>query len=1164
MLSDDMIKASVFAGCVYEGSFIISASNGGIIKALVYPDREELSFDKDFYVGIKNKVKYKIDASQSSAGEMLSGKIRIVSSCAEVELPYSFKVEKQYLKAEDGTVIRDLYEFAEYAKNDYSAAVRLFAAKEFEQTFLGKDLKQQLLYSTLLAGSNKELALEEFLVALRKKSPVGISVDKKQVSFQVEQEDFKDSVVLTRDNWGYVRYTVRSDSPVLVPDRERITNEDFAGNRFVLDYYVKADQVRNGKSNANIYIENVSTSIKITVNLNRAKKSADLSSNRLKAFMVHFMKNYIDFRTGRMDLDKYVSDSEVIVSNMCILTKSGEGDLLKIHLMIISGRFAKARELLKSFDASIDSMQGKDKNFCQAASLYLHAMIDRDMESVENAAITIRQYYEMDKTDHRLLWFLLYLDKRYDRNPALRFRDIKTAFEYGANSPALYYEACVALNQDHTILKELGSFEINIINWGIRNAIVQPPVLENFVLLALRAKNYNPLIIRSLKSVYEKNARQDVLCAICTQLIKGQKTGKKYFEWYKRGVEEKLKITQLHEYFMYSYDENSREPLPASLLLYFSYNSGLSDMKKAFLYATIIKNRQSNHSTYKNYRKLIYSFGRKQLSMRAINENLKVIYEDMLANEKMDEEIATNLPYVMFRNDICCYNSNFKGLIAVSRMLDKEFYTPFIDGKTQINIFEKEIELFLVDKEDNRYARDNFFTVKKLLDPENYIDKCVAMNPGDYMCTVYMADRGEGLRVSEGADNIDSIKRVLGVEDLRDDFRRRCLYSLIQYSYDKRQTDILDACLNEITFEKMSRRERSYIMEYLIIRGFNEKALFAVRTYGVSVVPVKQLFRLADTVIGTESDNESNKKTILFLCEYAFKHELYNERTLAYLCAGCNTGTKDMLLIFKAAREIGLDTKELEERLLAQILFAESYSMDAAVVFASYYEHGGDKLIIRAFLKYNAYKYLVKDRVIQPLIFDIMKREAVTDKNDLMILALLKYMSTLQVLNKNDLTFADHYINHFTSKGLILPFFKDFAGKLNLPEYIADKFFVEYKADPALNVEINYLIDTNNSQESFINEPMKNVFMGIRVKEFMIFYGERLQYYISEKGLLDDKITESFNVSIDEKMDDDSTRYGKINLCLMSREMKDEKTMLEVMRNMARCDYMADKLFQPL
>lgn len=1164
MLSEEMIKASVFAGAVCEGFFIISASNGGIIKALVYSDREELSFDKDFYVGIKNKVKYKIDASQSNAGEILSGKIRIVSSCAEVELPYSFKVEKQYLTTEDGTVIRDLYEFAEYAKNDYSAAVRVFATKEFEQIFLGRDLKQQLLYSTLLSGSNKELALEEFLVSLRKKSPVGIGVDKKEVSFQVEQEDFKDSIVITRDNWGYVRFTVRSDNPALVIEKDRITNEDFAGNRYVLDYYIKADRIRNGKSSANIYIENVSTLLRITVNLNKAKKSTDLSSNRLKTFMVHFMKNYIDFRTGRMDLDKYVSDSEVIVSNMCILTKSGTADLLKIHLMIISGRFSKAKELLRNFDLTVDEINGKDKNFFKAASLYLHAMIDRDIESVENAAITIRQYYEMDKTDQRLLWFLLYLDKRYDRNPALRFKDIKTAFEYGACSPALFYEACVSLNQDHTILKELGNFEVNVVNWGTKNALVQPDVMESFVLLALRARNYNPLIVKALKTVYEKNARQDVLCAICTQLIKGQKTGKKYFEWYKRGVEEKLKITQLHEYFMYSYDENSREPLPASLLLYFSYNSGLSDMKKAFLYATVIRNKQSGHSTYKNYRKLIYSFARKQLSLRAINENLKVIYEDMLANEKMDEEIAANLPYVMFRNDVCCYNSNFKGMIAVSRMLNKEFYTPFIDGKAQINIFEKEMELFLVDRDDNRYARDNFFTVKKLLNPENYIDKCVALNPGDYMCTVYMADRGEGLRVSEGADNIEPIKRVLGVEDLRDDFRRRCLYSIIQYSYDKRQTDILDACLNEITFEKMSKRERSYITEYLIIRGFNKKALFAIRMYGVSIVPVKQLFKLADKVIGTDDDNESNRKTIMFLCEYAFKHELYNEKTLAYLCAGYNTGTKDMLLVFKTAKEMGLDTKGLEERLLAQTLFAESYSMDSAVVFASYYENGGDKLIIRAFLKYNAYKYLVKDRVIQPLIFDIMRKEATTDKNDLIILALLKYISTIPVPAKNDLIFADYYINHFTSKGLILPFFKDYAGKINLPEYIADKFFVEYKADPALNVEINYLIDTNNSQESFVNEPMKNAFMGIRVKEFMLFYGERLQYYISEKGLIDDKITESFNVSIDEKLEDDSTRYSKINLCLMSREMKDEKTMLEVMRSMAKFDYLSDKLFKPL
>ena len=98
----------------------------------------------------------------------------------------------------------------------------------------------------------------------------------------------------------------------------------------------------------------------------------------------------------------------------------------------------------------------------------------------------------------------------------------------------------------------------------------------------------------------------------------------------------------------------------------------------------------------------------------------------------------------------------------------------------------------------------------------------------------------------------------------------------------------------------------------------------------------------------------------------------------------------------------------------------------------------------------------------------------------------------------------------------------------------------------------------------FNSEPMQDVFYGIRVKEFILFYEDDLQYYIVEEMNDVVNITESNNILVDECDTEDETRYSKINLMLSSRSIGDEKTLIEVMENLTITDYMALEMFKPL
>ena len=185
--------------------------------------------------------------------------------------------------------------------------------------------------------------------------------------------------------------------------------------------------------------------------------------------------------------------------------------------------------------------------------------------------------------------------------------------------------------------------------------------------------------------------------------------------------------------------------------------------------------------------------------------------------------------------------------------------------------------------------------------------------------------------------------------------------------------------------------------------------------------------------------------------------------------------------------------------------------------------------------------------------------------NDIYAMALLKFYATKDEHDKEEIEFIDKMVKYFVSKEIVLPFFKDFKGVIVLPEYIADKFYIQYVTDPDAKVNIHYCLDDGEVDElRFNSEVMKDIFLGIRVKEFILFYEDDLQYYIVEDYDNDINITESNNILVDECDTDDETRYSKINLMLSSRSIGDEKTLIEVMESLAITDYMALEMFKPL
>jgi hypothetical protein len=210
-------------------------------------------------------------------------------------------------------------------------------------------------------------------------------------------------------------------------------------------------------------------------------------------------------------------------------------------------------------------------------------------------------------------------------------------------------------------------------------------------------------------------------------------------------------------------------------------------------------------------------------------------------------------------------------------------------------------------------------------------------------------------------------------------------------------------------------------------------------------------------------------------------------------------------------------------------------------------------------------------QIIDVELFPIMKRELFYEENDICLLAWLKSNAANEALSENELMFAEYNIQRLVKRGILLPFFLPYKKSVALPDRILDKLIVTYHADPGKRIYIHYRMAKSKCQD-YITERMPDTFMGIHAKEFLLFYHEDLQYYITEESedknniteASEDKnnITESYHIRYEcDTPEDDESNYNHINLMLMSLEMQDDRTLLTMMEQYAKKEFMISACF---
>lgn len=1166
ILSQAEISLNVPAGKSVSGFFLVTNRFEQVMKGMLYSSHSCFQLKDDCFSGQENKIEYHFNAEFLDAGEVIQGRVDIVSDCGESFLDFRITVEAPFCDTQYEK-IKDIFQLMNLARDNWIEAKKIFQSEEFRKVLLYYDKKQRVHYDQIKKSTSGSHALEEFLVASGKKKRIRIQAEKEFLEYDdIKEEIFYDKLVITKKGWGYAEIKISTEATFITLDRKLIWTDNFILDRFELEFQIQKKYLSARNNVAQILISTNYEQIVIHVECrqNFIPTAAKKAANDRKKMQVKLTENYLLFRTGKRLAAHYVEEAEKILEQYHVVdttTTYHVSDILlelyRVHLFFMAGKQQQANTALTILFEE-EKEWGEEIPAGVGALIYLNSLLKRDAKVTSEACHRLRSLYEKHRDTWLLLWFLLYVDKAYKSNPELRFQDIKVQFLSGCQSPVLYYEAASSWLEEPSIIKDIGKFELQVVWFCIKYQIITKEAASHFVYLAGREKDFRPLVFSVLTALYKKFKNKETLTAICGMLIKGQKREREFFTWFQEGIKETVRVTELQEFYLYTVDDEVKELYPSSILFYFQYENKLNDKRKAMLYASIIRNEKEYPEIFENYKKLITEFALEELEKGKLSRNLALIYDRILNLELLNEELIKILVTLLFRYEITCNNSFFKGVCVAHQEMEKEVCVLFSEGKAQVDLFTENAVIFLFDENGNRYFLQEQYSIYKMLHLDSILLHCYEVI--DTYPKLLLHRQNELQYGKVDGDGIEVFQKIVLLTGLNQEFLLECEQILIEYFYDNFRGEELEKLLIQMDFSLLSHSFRIRMMELLLLRDLHHLVFAMIQKYGFEGIAEKRLLRICVCLIP-----EAKEEHIELLTKTAFAafcKNKYEIETLKFLEIHYKGSTDSMFELWRIIKETDLEILHLEERLLIQVLFVENHIRDAVSLVRSYYNHGVNKKIIRAALSYYAYKYLVYDYLYDTDLFDMMKKESSHEENELYILALLKFYSTQKQRSDTDHNFIEFHLDKMEQKDIILPFFKDFGNTMRAPRDMYDKYYIEYRTDPSAKVVLHYYYDGCSVDGSFLVEEMRNVCYGIFVKEVLLFYNESFQYFIEEERNGITNLMESKEIQEKpEFSEEEDTKYHHLNLVITAKEMNEDVTVIELLEHYIKTDYAIDHLF---
>lgn len=1152
------LELEIRQGEVREGSFSIFSAEGKYTKGYVSSTDPRMECLTTEFVGNEEEIRFCFHGEHMEEGEVVRGEFCVVSNRGEYYLPYVVTVVYSIPDSSEGP-IKNLFHFANLARSNWQEAVKVFYSPAFAKVLKSGDSQVYLTYLGLSSKEGNEQCVEEFLIANRKKQQIEYIPSKKAVLLEAPLGVTEEMISILRNGWGYTRLEVVTEGDFLYVEKTLITEDDFLGNYFSLPIYIDSSKLHGGKNLGRISLKSAYSQVDIPVEI-RGKinvKLLEKGRNRKKN-VLKLMGLYEKFRMKKISSATWIKETIRIIDKMVAVDeKDATIRLFQAQMLITCERYNEAGWILEHVG---DLIQGKSSAAMEAYYLYLNTLLKRDEFYTRDTEEKVMRIYKEHGRDWRVAWLLLFMSEEFNRDPVAKWNFLEAQFKNGCRSPLIYVEAVQLVNNNPTLLRKLGDYELQILHYAGKKGLISLETLEQLLYLTERVKEYSPILFNILAGCYEKKADVRVLKEICTLLIKGNKVGSKYFSWYAKGVEAELRIINIYEYYMLSMDLKQNQNIPKQALLYFSYQNNLDYEHSAFLYAHVARNRFRAVEIYDSYHKRIGFFVKDQLQKKHINADLAYLYQMFLEPEELNLSEAESLGAVLYGTQLQFKKDNIRSVIVCNAGVSKELIYPVNNGRAIVPRYGESWGMLFEDINGNRFAGGVEYSGQVLMEPDRFVSRVSELVSNNPLLDLYLCEKGQ----AADEEMCRRWLRLLEQETIVAEKKREITLKVLQYYFDKQDRAHLEEYLDGLSGTGLTGKERAQIIRYFVLCEKYEEAYQWLTAFLVSGVDEKILLHLLEYRM--EATQFGYEKMVLKYAYQLFVKGKYSSKILEYLMVHYQGLLRNMREIWNASKRYDMQKREFAERILVQILFSGMYIGEQTEIFKEYVYAGATAQIEDAYLIKNSYDYFMNEQILpQEILTEIGRLQKVEHSvPGVCELAYLKYYADNQgEIQVGDRAVIGEFIEDMLQKEICLKCMVDLRRFSEHQIFLADKTIVEYQALDSGMVRLHYLIMHGNDEEGeYVTENMRSVAGKIYYKEFVLFGGESLQYYITEEFDGVERLTESGTCRKSEEYDGEQCgKYALINDIILSKSMQDSSTFDALTEEFYKREFMTERLF---
>ncbi len=1166
------LEITIQKGEVYEDSFMIYGLPEKFTKGYVLTSDSRMEcFTKEF-CGSEEEIHFRFKADGLEEGDVVKGEFYVISNQGEYYLPYVVSVAYHILDSSLGP-IKNLFHFANLAKTNMDEAMKLFYSPHFKQIFNGNDKQYLKIYEGLSKYKGNGQNLEEFLLVINKKQKIEYLVKETSLHFENITSRMGEELVVTKNGWGFATLNVEVDGAFINVYKTCLTDDDFVDNYCSLYYEIDEEKLHAGKNYGAIrlYNHDVDIVVEVTVVQSKSRRLKKARECERKQTVCKLMEYYQQMRLKKINTGKWLAETEKAIEKLLSLDdKSIVTRLFQAHVLITKERFNEAKWVLDRV-ADFFEEEGSADPALFSYYLYLTTLYRRDEAYTKEMAAVVSDIYIENRGNWRIAWLLLYMDEDYGKNLQKKWNLLEEQFQYGCSSPIIYAEATQLVLTNPTILLKLGEFEMQVLRYMAKHHVLHVQTAIQIQNLVQKEKQYNEKLLYILQECYKVDDSDDTLLAICSVLMKGGLVGKTYFSWYAEAVKRDLRLTKLYEYYMLSVDLETVEALPKVVAMYFSYHSDLDYERNAFLYANIYKFQDDMPEVYRSCEMNIKKFVEEQIVKGHINRNLAYLYKNVVTIQGISVEMANKLAKLLFVHQIEIEQDYIRNVIVYYPRCAKEAMFPVVNGRAYVPLYDSDCTVLFEDGEGNRYQYSVSYTVERFLIPgkvakmiQPYVHEQVGF--AAYICQA----GGHHMLITE--ENLPFYLQLLRSDKVEEAYKEEITMKLVPFYYETDRIAELDSFLEEVPPNGLNMAERAEMVRFLVMRGFYKKAYEWLKTWGSESVDAKVLVRLCDRLL--ENDDYTQDTFMCKLIMQAFRRGKYNEALLEFLMQNYSGMTKELRDIWKATNDFEVDNFILSEKILLQILYTGSHIGEKMDIFKSYVSHGGKMRVEKAFLAQNAYDFFVKEKIQQACLFEEIARLELLGEEIPYIckLGFVKYYAEnkeeLQHILKDERVYAvfGHFFDDIIKNRMPLSCFKEYGDTFPVLKQFSDKTIIEYRAHPDSRAILHYVIEREDNDEEtseYHTETMRNVYGGVFVKDFVLFFGEKLQYYIMEEHAGEEQLTESNCVQKSDIMEGaNQYKFAHINDLVISKVLQDYDTVDALLAEYYYKEFQNEKLFR--